>query len=78
MCHIRKKKEYINNGNNVKMNHKNNIHLEILLNEIWSLSAFVLAWFETKPPENSLRVERAQLSNGVTQSKDTYIHFIHP
>lgn len=42
-----------------------------------SVLLFLLGLSQTKPSDNSLRVERAQLSSGVTQGQDTYIHFIH-
>lgn len=66
MCHIgnkQKKKTYI--CNNVKYQ-----HLEILLNDIWSLSAYVLIWFITNQTiDNSTTMEflRAKL----------HIDFVH-
>lgn len=43
-----------------------------------SVLLFLLGLSQTKTPDNSLRVERAQLISGVAQGQDTYVHFIHP
>lgn len=65
MCHIgiKNKRQYI--CNNVKYK-----HLEIFLNDIWSLSAFVLVWISSSQTmDNSTTKEflRAKL----------HIHFVH-
>lgn len=61
----------------MKMNHKNNIQ-KILLNDIWSLSAFVLAWLvtKTKPPDNSFK-GRARSTQQWSYSGPRYIYTLY-